>query len=140
MRKRSTLGFAVLLLSFGLAACDQNETPASTTPAPDTTQIEPAPIPPRASRGMSSSAPRSASASRSTRPTAAPPAASVTEVRGSRVAAGERALADRGYTRVRSQGSTTYWRNARTNRCVKTVTTSGRYSAVATVNARSCRR
>lgn len=140
MRKRSSLGFAVLLLSLGLAACDQNETPAATNPEPAPTQIEPAPIPPRTSRGAAS-APRSASASRSARqPAAAPPAASVTEVRGSRVAAGERAMADRGYTRVRSQGGTTYWRNARTNRCVKTVTSGGRYTAVATVNARACRR
>lgn len=139
MRKRSTLGFAVLLLSLGLAACEQDTTPATTTPAPDTTQIEPAPIPPRAARG-SSAAPRSASASRSSRAAAAAPAASVTEVRGSRVAAGERAMADRGYTRVRSSGGTTYWRNARTNRCVRTVTTGGRYTTVATVNARSCRR
>ena len=138
MRKRSTLGFAVLLLSLGLAACESSETPATTTPAPDTTQIEPAPIPPRAARPAP--APRSATASRSSRPAAAAPAASVTEVRGSRVAAGERAMADRGYSRIRSQGNTSYWRNARTNRCVRVVTSGGRYTTVATVNARSCRR
>lgn len=153
MRLRSLPALSLILLSLGLAACDQTESANTNTPPAEPPAAEPMPIPARAARGLrQASAPREAAPAREARPAraartartgraareAAPARPPVTELRGSRVAAGERALGDRGYTRVRSAGNNAFWRAG--NRCVRTTTGNGRYSAVATVNASACRR
>jgi hypothetical protein len=99
------------LLALGLAACGEAPPPATSAPAAPAPAAAPA-------------------------QPAAPSVADLVDARGS---SGEMALRQRGYTRARSQGLTSYyWHPA--GACVRVVTDQGRYRTVENVAASNCGR
>lgn len=137
MRQRFWMGPLVLLLSLGLAACEQTEEPSTSTPT------EAAPLPPptpvRTGRSVSTPAPRSAAAAGASASSGSN-LVSAAQLRGDRVAEVNQTLTSRGYQRIRVQGGTTYWKNTQTNRCLRVASANGRVTQVSNTNASHCRR
>ena len=141
MRHRSLLGLSALLLSLGLAACEQSETPATTTPTEAAAPMPP-PVPARAGRTVSTPAPTRAAGRAAAEAPAASSSGHVSQaaLRGERVTEVNQMLTGRGYQRIRSAGGTTYWKNTRTDRCLRVSSASGRVTTVSNANASHCRR
>ena len=136
MRHRSFVGPLVLLLGLGLAACDQAETPATSTPPAEAAPLPP-PTPVRAGRTVSTPAARAASEAPSG---ASQGRVSAAALRGERTAEVNQMLAGRGYQRMRSQGGTTYWKNTHNDRCLRVSSAHGRVTTVSNAKASHCRR